>query len=144
MLTKVNYHEWALEMQVHLEGMELWDVVKTVKTGNAERGKDRWVLAIILHGVPSKMKSGLAAKKNVKEAWYAVKKMHAGDDRMKTASIQCLTKEFENLVFHNGKSISDFTMCINGLIASLCELGEDLLDNHVMKKILRMVPRQLK
>jgi len=141
MLTKVNYHELELEMQVHLEGMELWDAVKT---GNAEHGKDRRVLAIILCGVPSKMKSGLAGKKNVKEAWYAVKKMCASDDRMKTASIQCLTKEFENLVFHDGESISDFTMCINGLIASLCELGEDLPDNHVVKKILRVVPRQLK
>ena len=128
-------------MQVHLEGMELWDAVEM---DDAERGKDRRALAVILHGVLSEMKSGLAAKKNVKEAWYAVKKMCAGDDRMKTASIQCLTKEFENLVFHDGESISDFTMCINGLIASLCELGEDLPDNHVVKKILRVVPRQLK
>jgi len=36
-------------MQVHLEGMELWDVVVT---GSAERGKDRRALAVILRGVP--------------------------------------------------------------------------------------------
>ena len=48
-LTKVNYQEWVLEMQVHLEGMELWDVVVT---GSAERGKDRRALAVILRGVP--------------------------------------------------------------------------------------------
>ena len=28
-LSKVNYQEWALEMQVHLEGMEVWDAVET-------------------------------------------------------------------------------------------------------------------
>jgi hypothetical protein len=64
-LTKTNYHEWALEVQVNLEGMELWD---TMESGSAERGKDRRALAAILRGVPPKMKSGLAAKKTVKDA----------------------------------------------------------------------------
>jgi hypothetical protein len=36
-LTKTTYHEWALKMQVNMEGMELWDAVES---GNAERGKD--------------------------------------------------------------------------------------------------------
>jgi hypothetical protein len=35
-LSKVNYQEWALEMQVHLEGMEIWEAVET---GCADRGK---------------------------------------------------------------------------------------------------------
>ena len=140
MLTKVNYHELELEMQVHLEGMELWDAVKT---GNAERGKDRRVLAIILRGVPSKMKSGLAAKKNVKEAWDAVKKLRAGDDRMKTASLQRLTKQFENLAFRDGESVGDLIMRINGLVASLRELGDVLPDSRVVKKVLCVVPRRL-
>ena len=48
-LTKVDYQEWVLEMQVHLEGMELWDVVVT---GSAKRSKDRRALTVILRGVP--------------------------------------------------------------------------------------------
>ena len=36
--TKVNYHEWALEMQVHMEGMEVWDAVET---GYADHDKDQ-------------------------------------------------------------------------------------------------------
>lgn len=59
-LTKTNYHEWALEMQVNMEGMELWDAVEV---GDAECGKDRRALAIILRGVPKEIKSGLAAKR---------------------------------------------------------------------------------
>jgi hypothetical protein len=46
-LTKTNYHEWALEMQVNMEGMKLWDAVES---DNAERGKHRRALAFILHG----------------------------------------------------------------------------------------------
>ena len=140
-LSKVNYQEWALEMQVHLEGMEIWDAVET---GCADRGKDRRALAVILRGVPPEMKSGLAAKKSVKEAWDAVKKMHAGDDRMKDASIQRLMKQFDNLTFRDGESIGDFAMRINGLITSLRELGEKLEDSRVVKKMLRVVPRRLK
>jgi len=140
-LSKVNYQEWALEMQVHLEGMEVWDAVET---GCADRSKDRRALAVILRGVPPEMKSGLAAKKSVKEAWDAVKKMHAGDDRMKDASIQRLMKQFDNLTFRDGESVGDFAMRINGLFTSLCKLGEKLEDSHVVKKMLRVVPRRLK
>ena len=89
-------------------------------------------------------KSGLAAKKNLKEAWDAVKKMHAGDDRMKDASIQRLMKQFDNLTFRDGESVGDFAMRINGLITSLRELGEKLEDSRVVKKMLRVVPRRLK
>ena len=140
-LSKVNYQEWALEMQVHLEGMEIWDAVET---GCADRGKDRRALAVILRGVPPEMKSGLAAKKSVKEAWDAVKKMHAGDDRMKDASIQRLMKQFDNLTFRDGESVGDFAMRINGLITSLRELGEKIEDSRVVKKVLRVVPVRLK
>ena len=49
--------------------------------------------------------------------------MHAGDDRMKDASIQRLMRQFNNLTFRDGESVSDFAMRINGLITSLCELS---------------------
>jgi hypothetical protein len=78
-LTKTNYHEWALEMQVNMEGMELYDAVES---GNAERGKDRRALAFILRGVPPEMKSGLSVKKSVKDAWVAIKSLWMGDERV--------------------------------------------------------------
>ena len=101
-------------------------------------------MGVILRGVLPEMMSGLAAKKNVKEAWDAVKKMHAGDDRMKDASIQRLMKQFDNLTFRDGESVGDFAMRINGLITGLRELGEKIEDIRVMKKVLRVVPRRLK
>jgi hypothetical protein len=84
-LTKTNYHEWALEMQVNMEGMELWDAMES---GNAERGKDRRALAFILRGVPPEMKSRLSAKKSVKDAWAAIKSLRMGDQRMQEAKAQ--------------------------------------------------------
>jgi hypothetical protein len=141
LLTKANYHEWALVMQVSLEAMELWDAVEAVCK---ERPKDRRAMAAILRGVPPEMKAGLAVKKTAKEAWEAVRSMRIGDDRVKAASVQRLWKEYENVDFHDGESVGDFTLRINGLVASLREMGETLEDHRVVKKILRVVPKRLK
>jgi hypothetical protein len=95
-------------------------------------------LATILHTMPSEMKVGLIVKKSVKEACEVVRSMRVSDDRMKSASLQCLMKEYENITFHDGNSIDDFTMHINMLVASVRELGEELEDSRVVRKILRV------
>lgn len=141
LLTKANYHEWALVMQVSLEAMELWDAVEAVCK---ERPKDRRAMAAILRAVPPEMKAGLAVKKTAKEAWEAVRSMRIGDDRVKAASVQRLWKEYENVGFRDGESVGDFALRINGLVASLREMGETLEDHRVVKKILRVVPKRLK
>jgi hypothetical protein len=136
-LTKTNYREWALEMQVNLEGMELWDAVET---GKAERTKDRRALAVILRGVPPEMKSGLAAKATAKEAWAAVKSQRMGDTRVQEAKAQHLLKQFENAAFKDGEAIDDFAVRLGSLAAELRELGENMEDERVVKKMLRVVP----
>jgi hypothetical protein len=141
LLTKANYHEWALVMQVSLEAMELWDAVEAMCK---ERPKDRRAMAAILRAVPSEMKAGLAVKKSAKEAWDTVKAMRVGDDRVKAASVQRLWKEYENVAFRDGETVGDFALRINGLVTSLREMGETLEDHRVVKKILRVVPKRLK
>jgi len=141
LLTKANYHEWSLVMQVSLEALELWDAVEAECK---ERAKDRRALAAILRAMPSEMKAGLAVKKSAKEAWGAVKSMRVGNDRVKVASTQRLWKEFENFRFRDGECVDDAVVRINGLVASLREMGETLEDHRVVKKLLRVVPRKFK
>jgi hypothetical protein len=121
--------------------MELWDAVEAVCK---ERPKDRRAMAAILRAVPRELKAGLAVKKTAKEAWEAVRSMRIDDDRVKATSLQRLWKEYENVGFHDGESVSDFALRINGLVASLREMGETLEDHRVVKKILRVVPKRLK
>ena len=89
-LSKANYHGWALVMQVSLE---TWELLDAVDKGCKERATDRRALAAILRAVPPEMKAGLAVKKTVKEAWESIKAMRIGDDRVKAASVQRLWKE---------------------------------------------------
>jgi hypothetical protein len=70
--------------------------------------------------------------------------MRISNDRVKAASVQRLWKEYENVGFRDGESIGDFALRINGLIASLREMGETLEDHCVVKKILCVVPKRLK
>ncbi|WVZ50882.1 hypothetical protein U9M48_002089 [Paspalum notatum var. saurae] len=141
LLTRGNYHEWSLVMKVSLEALGLWHVVETDKV---ERRDDRMALAAILSGVPSELKAVLAIKNTAKEAWAAVKTMRVGKDRVKVVNKQRLMKEFENMVFQDGKRIDDFAVRINGIIGGLHELGEEIKDGRVMCKVLCVVPKKWK
>jgi hypothetical protein len=86
------------------------------------------------------MKSGLAAKETAKEAWAAVKSLRMGDTRVQEAKAQHLLKQFENAAFKDGEAIDDFAVRIGSIAAELRELGEDMEDERVVKKMLRVVP----
>lgn len=87
-----------------------------------ERAKDRHALPIIICVVPPDM------KKSAYKAWEAVKSMHVGDDRVKALCMQHMWKEFENLSFWEGESITDFSVRIEVLVGSLRKVGEKLAD----------------
>ena len=114
-----------------------------MESGTTKRSKDRQALAVILHGVPPEMKSGLAAKKTVKEAWAAIKSLWMGDVRVQEAKAQHLLKQFENMAFKDGESMEDFAVRIGSFAAELRELGEAMQDERVVKKMLRVVPARL-
>jgi hypothetical protein len=141
LLTKGSYQEWALVMQVSLEALELWEVIEAE---GKDRVKDRLALAAILCGVPPEMKVGLAVKKTAKETWDSVKWMCGGDERVKAANVQCLTKEFELLSFRDGETVAEFALRVDRLNARLIDHGEVLGDSRVVRKVLRVVPRKLK
>jgi hypothetical protein len=47
-------------------------------------------------------------------------------------------------MFHGRESVDYFAMRINGLVASLRELGEEMEDSHVVRKILLVIPKKLR
>ena len=110
-------------LQCNFETLEIWD---TIEPGgaNVKRARDRQAMAGILRSVPSEMWQMLGAKKNVKEAWEAVKSMRIGADRVKEANAQRLLKEFENIKFNDSESVDEFAMRIGALAVDLRTSGE--------------------
>jgi hypothetical protein len=138
---KGNYQEWSLVMQVFPEVLELREVVEAE---SKDRAKHRRTLATILRVVLPEMRADLTVKKTAKEAWDSVKKMRGGES-VKVANVQRLImKEFELLSFCDRETVADFAVRVDRLTARLVDHGEVLGDSHVVRKVLRVVPKQLK
>src|SRR5664279_6208648 len=75
MLSRTNYADWALLMQVMLEARQVWGAMHE---GTTEREADRQAMEFLLRSVPPEMLSTLASKATAKEAWEAVKTMRLG------------------------------------------------------------------
>jgi hypothetical protein len=73
-----------------------------------------------------------------------MKRMRGSDERVKAANVQRLMKEFELLSFRDVETVVDFTVRIDCLNTRLIDHGEVLGDSHVVRKVLRAVPKRLK
>ena len=123
LLRRTNYTDWAVLMQVMMEGRHLWDAVKT---GTAERSDDRLALEAILRGVPPEMAPSLAGKATAKEAWDAVKTMRLGVARVREAKLATITKQYSDIRFTDGETVDDFAMRITNMVAQMAQLGEEV------------------
>jgi len=66
MLTRTNYVEWAMLMQINYEALEIWE---TIDPGtNVKRAEDRQAMSGLMRSVPEEMRATLGAKKTVQEA----------------------------------------------------------------------------
>ncbi|WVZ61536.1 hypothetical protein U9M48_011397 [Paspalum notatum var. saurae] len=70
--------------------------------------------------------------------------MRVREDRVKATNRQHLLKEFENIKFKDGESIDYFAVRINSLVSRLRELGEEVKNGRIMRKVLRVVPKKWK
>ena len=146
MLSRTNYSEWALVMEVNFQTLRVWDVVDLGIDEDADEDEyqqDRQAMSGLLRSVPSEMWGTLGRKRTVKEAWDAVKVLRVGDARARDASAQQLRREFGALVFKEGESVSEFGIRITSLAVNLRILGDNITDAEVVKKLLQVVPDKL-
>ena len=91
MLTRTNYTDWAVLMQVMLEARELWEAVSH---GTVDRHDDRMAMEAILRATPPEMCISLHGKGTAKRAWDALKIERVGVDRIRKAKATDLIREF--------------------------------------------------
>src|SRR5664279_1436828 len=141
MLTRSNYADWSLVMQVMLEARQLW---VAVSTGTAERETDRTAMECLLRSVPPEMFSMLARKPTAKEAWETVKMMQLGALRVQEAKAMVLNTQFDSIWFKEGDDVVDFGMRLQTLVSHLSLLGVKKTEGDVVRKFISVVPRRLK
>ncbi|CAN6363451.1 unnamed protein product [Urochloa humidicola] len=82
----------------------------------------------------------VAKKKSAGEAWDAIKTMCVGSDKVQKGRAQQLRRDFEAMAFCNGEKVDEFSLCLSNLVINLEELGEEMEEQQVVEKLLRLVP----
>src|SRR5664279_4971045 len=141
LLTRSNYADWSLVMQVVLEACQLW---VAVSTGTAERETDRTAMECLLRSVPPEMFSMLARKPTAKDAWETVKTMQLGASRVQEEKAMVLNTQFDTIRFKEGEDVVDFDMRLQTLVSHISLLGVKKTEGDVVRKFLSVVPRRLK
>ncbi|XP_066396388.1 uncharacterized protein [Miscanthus floridulus] len=143
MLTRTNYQEWAMLMQVNLEAAGWWYAVEPFEEEEVVYRHDRLALAAILRSVPADMLLGLRQKRTVAKAWEAIRRIRIGVERVQKANAQHLRWEFGALVWKEAETAEDFANRITGLAVDLRLLGDNISDTEVVRKILQLTPEHL-
>jgi hypothetical protein len=136
----VNYTEWALIMKIKLQARNLWEAIEP---GDVTMQEDRMALDAITSAVPQEILASLAVKATTAEAWEEVRSLRIGSEVVRNAMAQRLRMEFKSTRFKEGESIDDFAMRLGSLVTTLGTLGEVIKEQHVVQKLLRVVPKHL-
>nr|ABB47448.2 retrotransposon protein, putative, Ty1-copia subclass [Oryza sativa Japonica Group] len=110
----------------------------------AEYREDRAALSAILQAVPREMLRGLAKHDTAKAAWDAIKTMRVGVDRVSEAREQGFRRQFEAMRFKDGETPEEFAMRLTAIVADMRNMGGVMEDEHINKKLLRVVPKKYK
>jgi hypothetical protein len=133
-------------MEVNFQTLHVWDAVHHGISDDPDEDEyhdDRQVMSGLLRSVPSKLWGTLTTKDIVKQAWDVVRTLQINDERAHDVSAQQLHRDFANLTFKEGESVTDFGVRITALTTNLRTLGDNITDTEVVKKLLQVIPRSL-
>jgi hypothetical protein len=100
MLTRTNYQEWAMLMQVNFEVVGWWYVIEPEDGDEINYHHDRLALIMILRSVPPDMMSSLQERRSLAAAaWEAIKRIRIRVHHVREPNTQQIRREFGALVW---------------------------------------------
>uniref|UniRef100_A0ACD5TNV1 Uncharacterized protein n=1 Tax=Avena sativa TaxID=4498 RepID=A0ACD5TNV1_AVESA len=137
MLTRSNYTNWAMVMEVNLQAASLWEAIEDE---TVPRREDKQALAALLRSTPSEMHCMLVGKGSAKAAWEAIRLHYQGNDRVRDSRVRRLRTEFETVTSKANERIDTFAMSISNIASALRSLGDSVDEEKVVRKFLSVVP----
>eukprot|EP00253_Pinus_taeda_P023154 PITA_23154 len=153
-----NYNYWAITMRALFSSQDLWELVQDGFEEPADenefnrltptekdllksnRKKDSKGLVFLYQAVDQSVFPRIAAAKTSKEAWQTLKTAYQGMEKVKTAKLQLLRRDFENLNMKESDNIDSFFTHVIGLITQMRTHGETIEERRIVEKILRVLP----
>ena len=74
-----------------------------------------------------------------KKIWDKIILSYEGDAKVKSAKLQTLRIEYENLKMHSDESIASFFLSLDDIVNRMRNLGEKIAESTLVEKILRSV-----
>eukprot|EP00253_Pinus_taeda_P012937 PITA_12937 len=153
-----NHSYWSITMKSLFASQGIWELVETgyaepadatalAALTVAERGqlksdmkKDAKALFFLFPSVHESFFPWIAAATKSKEAWDILKTAYQGMEKVKTAKLQMLRRDFENISIKESDTIDSFFTQVIGLITQIRSHGEILEERRIVEKILRCLP----
>ncbi|PHT36714.1 hypothetical protein CQW23_24414 [Capsicum baccatum] len=159
-LTKSNYGNWSIQMQVLLGAIDCWDIVEAgyemPENAAAEaalsnekkevlrknRIRDKKALNAIHQSVDESAFEKIAQATTSREAWEILQKSLQGAEKARRVRLQTLRAEFETLKMKTSESVDEYVTRVKWVTNEMKRNKESLEDVRVMEKILRSLTRK--
>eukprot|EP00253_Pinus_taeda_P009946 PITA_09946 len=153
-----NYDYWEITMRALFASQDLWEIVEDGFDEPAEetefnrltqakknllksnRKKDSKARVLLYQAVDQSVFPRMAGAKTSKEAWKTLKTAYQGMEKVRTAKLQLLRRDFENLNMKESENIDSFFTHVIGLITQMRTHGETIEERRIVEKILRVLP----
>jgi len=84
----------------------------------------------------------ISSTNNPKEAWTILQNTYEGTKVIKNSKLQRLTTSFEEIRMDEDESFNEFYAKLKDIVKSTFNLGEQILEPKIVKKILRSLPER--
>eukprot|EP00253_Pinus_taeda_P021236 PITA_21236 len=153
-----NHSDWSIKMKALFASQGIWELVETGYAEPADatvlaaltvaerdqlksdRKKDAKALFFLFQSVHESVFPQIAATTKSKETWDILKTAYQGMEKVKTAKLQMLRRDFETLSMKESDTIDSFFTQVIRLITQIRSHGEILEERRIVEKILRSLP----
>ena len=153
-----NYAFWKAHMMAFLYDIDesVWDSIengyvkptttksKWAKVALALANANRKAINAIFRGVSTNEFHGISHVGTTKEAWMILETTYKGTKKVKDTKLQMLTTRFEELKMGDDESFDSFYVKLNEIVIAKLNLGENIEDAKVVRKILRSLPESFR
>ncbi|KAK9063254.1 hypothetical protein SSX86_017124 [Deinandra increscens subsp. villosa] len=139
-LTPMNYTIWSVKLKAIFNVHGLWETVCPLEGAEIDPKKDSATIAYLYQALLENMILQVVRLEHASEIWAAIKSRFIGVEILKKARLQTIKSEYEALRMKDTETIDDFVARLSAISSKVSELGEQIEEAVLVRKLLDSVP----